>query len=588
MRTVGRSLFGAIVLVAAMGAIITPLSAQAKVEEQVVGPFESVGFVVSPKGVHFAASTMQGSRYVLVVDGVESPKFDAAPQPPVFSPDGAHYAYYGRQGVDNVFILDGKEIARAPGTPQQFTTGDSGLYFSPAGKHLFYIERDDKTGHTRCVIDGKPGPNGGVNGVPVFSPDESRYAYILKKYGPPQTYVMIVDGKEVPYAGDHLAFSGDGKSILSLVQTQGQGKDSLMVDGKPLLTVPGLGGGADRSGIEKFVVAPAGFRIASIVRKVNGPAMVYMNDKVLPGVEDERVLDFVFSPDGQRYAALCATHVNSQYVVVDGKKGQDYYMIHNLGFTPDSSKVFYTADITGAFHFLVVGDKESVRMKVIYDKPVVAAQGNRVGIVGSDEHFKNVAIVDGEAKPPRMASQTPGDALTFSVDGSHYGFIAGNTASGTPGLTMVVDGVDQAGAVVEEFMFARLKGLTQNWFFVISPDGKYVAYQGHRADNKGRGLWVNDKMIFPLMGGGISRLAFTPDSQHLVWVAVGKDETLYVDGVEVMHFNQSDLDKTPGAWGMGSDGVFQFLAAAGDSIKRYRVTPPADTSVATLLGKAGK
>ncbi len=144
-----------------------------------MGPMESVGFVVSPRGVHLASSTMQGSRYVLVVDGVEGPKFDDPPQPPVFSSDGAHYAYYGRQGSEYVVILDGRELVRGPNAP---VSGSSGLSFTPAGKHLFYVESDVKTGRSRFLIDGKAGPSTGQGlGIPVFSSDESRYAYALRK-----------------------------------------------------------------------------------------------------------------------------------------------------------------------------------------------------------------------------------------------------------------------------------------------------------------------------------------------------------------------------------------------------------------------
>jgi len=48
-----------------------------KIEEQVVGPVgSSVSYAVSPHGVHLASVTMQGSRSVVVVDGVAGPKFD--------------------------------------------------------------------------------------------------------------------------------------------------------------------------------------------------------------------------------------------------------------------------------------------------------------------------------------------------------------------------------------------------------------------------------------------------------------------------------------------------------------------------------
>src|SRR5688500_9806179 len=100
-----------------------------KVEPLVVGPARNdVTYVISPKGGHVAAGAMKGSRFVVMVDGVEGPKFDsvmmiivpaALPSPPdpkvglpgyqeermtttpvVFSRDGKRYAYVARAGQE--------------------------------------------------------------------------------------------------------------------------------------------------------------------------------------------------------------------------------------------------------------------------------------------------------------------------------------------------------------------------------------------------------------------------------------------------------------------------------------------------------
>jgi WD40 repeat protein len=155
-----------------------------------------------------------------------------------------------------------------------------------------------------------------------------------------------------------------------------------------------------------------------------------------------------------------------------------------------------------------------------------------------------------------------------------------------PGKTVLaVDGAENPYANVGAF----IKGTRVNpdQFFLISPDGKYVAFVGQRADNKVKsGLWINDKQV--LDEGRITRPFFTPDSQHLTWVTAPNDRALYVDGEAVLHFESSALDDLPEAFEMGSDGVLQFLAPAGDVIKRYRVTPRSDASVDAMLAKAGK
>jgi len=570
-------MFRGVVLLAAVCAISNRVSAQVKVEEQVVGPLESVGFVVSPKGVHFAASTMQGSRFVLVVDGVEGPKFDGALEPPVFSPDGAHFAYYGRQGGDYVVILDGKELTRRPNPPHKQGFGSSALNFTPAGKHLFWVEETGKVMEQRLVIDGQAGPAGSLTmAVPAFSKDESRFVYVMRKFGSPSTNIMVINGKEVAYVGDNPTFSGDGKSIISFLDAQG--KVSVMVDGKPLLSVPaGIASpmtvyGSFKSGIEKLVVARTGVQVAAIVRKPNGLAMLYLNDKPVPAVQEERILDVQLSPDGKRYAALCANHERGQYVVIDGKKGLEYPQIQNLMFTPDSSKAVYTT-MAGLRHFVVVEDKENGPFNFISGKPIVGGQGNRVGFVATDAAGKSVTVVDGVALPPH-GSPHGGDGFAFSSDGSHYAYLAGR---------LVVDGVEYTGGTALGF---GTEARTGGGSFLFSPDGKYIAYVG--SDSKGNwGVWVNDKLIS--RGPGLkARPAFTPDGQHLMWVAVSKEHTLFVDGAEVMRYGSSSLDATPGAWEMGSDGVYQFLAPADKLIKRYRVTPAANSGVATLLANAGQ
>ena len=89
-----------------------------KVEEQVVGPAKPGNlYVVSPRGAHLATVMQKGSRFVVVLDGVEGPKFDdvlsleGGPKV-VFSPDGTRNAYVGRSGQEFVVVVDGKELVR--------------------------------------------------------------------------------------------------------------------------------------------------------------------------------------------------------------------------------------------------------------------------------------------------------------------------------------------------------------------------------------------------------------------------------------------------------------------------------------------
>src|SRR5258708_5557923 len=117
-------------------ALSVGVSADVKVDEQVMTPSGWIGAAVSAHGVHVAVLALKGSRNVVLIDGVEGPIFDQllegggrlynrplnvdlAIWPPksgpiAFSDDGTHCAYLGKVGNQYIAVLDGKEIARGP------------------------------------------------------------------------------------------------------------------------------------------------------------------------------------------------------------------------------------------------------------------------------------------------------------------------------------------------------------------------------------------------------------------------------------------------------------------------------------------
>jgi hypothetical protein len=185
----------------------------------------------------------------------------------------------------------------------------------------------------------------------------------------------------------------------------------------------------------------------------------------------------------------------------------------------------------------------------------------------------------------------PLESFTFSPDISRYAyFVGGNLREGG---TVWVDGKN-----------TDLVGT-----FTFSPDSKHVAIVGYRpADNK-RGLFIDGKFAFSAELNVIYR-AFTPDSQHLFWMtrepAKGPDAApgayefvTYLDGKPVARCEQraeaqailmprgfGAFTQTPPAWNVGPDGALTFLGPVGDEIKRFKVMPAADTSIATMLATA--
>jgi len=161
----------------------------------------------------------KGERFVVVVDGVESPEFESI-SAPVFSPDGSKLAYFGeREGVDSL-NLNGKKIEDLlPDDICEYV-----IYFSPDGRRLAYFRV--RAGKWSLVLNGKPEgawDNVGAGSL-CFSPDGKRYACVCfhgERSG------MFLDGKE-DFRGEGLAgpafhFSPNGKKTIWAFRSGNQG-----------------------------------------------------------------------------------------------------------------------------------------------------------------------------------------------------------------------------------------------------------------------------------------------------------------------------------------------------------------------------
>ncbi|HEY4246288.1 MAG TPA: hypothetical protein VGM64_05490 [Lacunisphaera sp.] len=253
---------------AALVALHAPaLNAASKVDELIVGPANAGGiYTLSPQGGHIAYVGMKGTKAFVSVDGIEGPVFDElfGPNgqgfynpakasvmrsstggqtpfspllPVIFSPDGKHFAYAGRIGNDYVVIHDGKEIARRPRGAIALNYGP--LTLSPTGLHVYWDEMrtESSRDNWRLMMTGKPGPWSGHQTMnPVFSADDSRYAYNAGKLENYQDQMLIVDGKEADYIGRDPVFTADGKYLLTIRYSPNA---TILVDGKPMIS--GLG-----------------------------------------------------------------------------------------------------------------------------------------------------------------------------------------------------------------------------------------------------------------------------------------------------------------------------------------------------------
>lgn len=597
------------VLLAAQAAAF---AGEPKIEETIVGPVGEGGlYVLSQNDARVAYVGAKGTRTVVSVDGVEGPvldelfngsaaiisaggsvlvhnanaggKFNGTPTAVIFSESGSHYAYIGRQGNEYVVIHDGKEVGRSPRSALGLNYNPLGL--SPKGNFAYWgeLKIEASRGQYRLIVDGQANPWAGHQDLkPVFSPDDKHYAYTAGKAEDYKQPMLIIDGKVASYVGMNPQYTADSKSLLTLAPT---GNNVVLLNGKPVVTAP--------ISVEKIVPGPVGSRYAVIVRKgtinYEGVGALYLDGKLVPGTDG--AMDITFSPDGKHYALRCKNaEARTFFMVIDGKAGTEYQGVaEKVSWSPDSTKAIYQISNSGR-NFVVVNNTEEFGTGLVgsltRDPIVFATTGSRYAfssIDGSNRNF--LTIVDGKNVLPAGFSPI-GDTLDFSDDGSRYAMmmnVAGRNDSGG----LLIDGTLNNDLSPGLFGGTNWMNPTRNLYFKWSSHGKYLARMGRRADNSG-GLFINERLAYPTTLQ-VMYPTFTPDGEHLFWLATVRatdrpqlDYMVYSDGAEIVRLRGDPFQGIKGNWTVDAKGVFTFVAVVDDSVKRFRVTPDADTNVARM------
>jgi WD40 repeat protein len=302
--------------------------------------------------------------------------------------------------------------------------------------------------------------------------------------------------------------------------------------------------------------------------------------KKVEGSEASNVMAVTFSPDGKRYAATCQTSSSTQFVVADGKRGQEYATIQNVAFSPDSSRCSYGGMMNGKT-FVVIDGEESDGYAGI-PEIVFGGGGKHVGYLAISDS-QRLVVVDGAAK---KWNQMNCGGFAFSGDGSHYAFTTGGGAV----QHVVLDGVENA--AIQSMQLGSTLGRLPPWF-VFGPDGKHLAVFGSLAskpDASTLGLYVDGKRVSA--GANFSNVTFSPDGKHLAWSAFdpdGQHRAVYYDGKRCAQFDvNGPLAVDARTWEMGADGALTTLGPDGERIQRVRITPSADASVETMTANAAK
>jgi len=287
MKAALRSLISGTGVFLALSMLSAGVSAEVKIEEQIVGPAydQGVTYVLSPKGLHLATVHPKGSRFAVTVDGVQGPPFDeilrvalgeldraferragemAPTQHVAFSPDGTRYAYAARAGKEILVIADGREIYRAPipaagGTtvPLSLDQLVRSLTFSSDGKRvLFYVPAEDAPKEqiydpvqgmqmpsslaVRLMIDGKPASpplTPTIMHLPRFNADGSRWVLLGGRPGAGGMGSLIVDGKDAGDVGSPEQFGVEMVKIGDQSRHVHFGLPQFTPDGKRLVVL---------------------------------------------------------------------------------------------------------------------------------------------------------------------------------------------------------------------------------------------------------------------------------------------------------------------------------------------------------------
>ena len=553
-------------------AAVAPLAfGQPKVEEVVLGPYDPRRTpTFSKDGLHVAITVAKGSKSVIMVDGVEGPRFDSRVNQIVFSPDGKRHAYVAVSGTDGILVLDGKEVAREPlidNTPPYHF-----FEFSPGGKRFAYQrnERETKGAFRWLVMDGKPGDKVSAIQNLVFSPDENRFAYLAGHEADKGGQTLVVDGRNVGRQGVNPQFSPDGKTIVTVGHLPNE--SMLLMNGKA---------GSRAKSIRGVHISTGGINLlvlGNMSQGGQGGPGEYLgaSGKKIEGSDCQKIEWVKFSPDGKRYAALCSAGPGIEYLIIDGKKGENYQGITDFEFSPDSSRYTYMAR-SNAGGFRVVDGEESQGYNT-YQTYSWGGGGKRFGYTGYGNMIKEGdVVIDGKA------TKYPGPRqVGFSADGSRYAFVGGDPSFGT----LYIDGVEQQGVGVIPPTNSRAS------HYAFSPDGKSIAHHGFVGNRDKRGLVANGRLLTEFAQLYTAPL-FTPDGQHVFAIVQnpgdGKSHALLVNGKTVV-----TLDALPSSlagvlgdffypFAMGADGVFTLIGASGGEYKRYRVTASADHTLAKAI-----
>jgi Tol biopolymer transport system component len=427
-----------------------------------IGDVSFVKCAATPNAWHWAYSTTEKNKGLVVVDGVRG-KSHQKVMLPIWSTDGRDLCYEAIDEGKATIVLDGN----AGPTYEEIVGGPC---FADHTNRMAYAVRK---GRKQCVVvDGKEGDDYDRVSYVTFSRDGKRFAYTATRG---EDTFVVVDG--VPRNKytilSNPSFSPDGRHI-SFVAIPGKGHG---INGKSMgerlieaLTMEKSLGmfnviDEDADPIYDAITLPTWISNDQMVYSANrGDAKYY----VLNHVPHQIFETMIGGPSAyERHLAYEASEGKKDFVVIDGNAQPLYDSVVGMRWSPDGKHFVYAAKSGAKWSFVVDGIAGPLFDHIDFYE-FYFTSNSRHWAYWAVDHAKQFIVEDGNRGPEYdVASHfTP---IIFSQDGEHLAYIAQKGAASV----LILDGHEELQTVG---FIQDSPGLYGDFAPFFTTDARHVIY----------------------------------------------------------------------------------------------------------------